>query len=123
MGVSKDQLGKIALINLSSGKISQTPVKKYQKLFIGGRGVNVKLLHELTTPKIDPYDPQTPLIFGVGALTGSGAPSANRMSITSKSPITGFFGDTTRAKEITVASNSAVLDASLVYAEVISCLY
>ncbi len=51
--------------------------------------LGVKLLIDLIPPKIDPLDPQNPLIFTVGPLTGSIVPTAGRSQLVTKSPLTG----------------------------------
>lgn len=49
------------------------------------RGANMYLLYNLMLDGRDPLDPQIPLIFGSGALTGS-VPTATRGNVTSISP-------------------------------------
>src|SRR5229473_2405376 len=52
---------------------------------LGGRGVNMFLLHNLLDETLEPIDPDIPLIFGTGILT-SMVPSASRGNVTSWSP-------------------------------------
>jgi len=52
---------------------------------LGGRGVNMFLLHNLLDETLQPIDPEIPLIFGTGILT-SMVPSASRGNVTSWSP-------------------------------------
>jgi aldehyde:ferredoxin oxidoreductase len=52
---------------------------------LGGRGVNMFLLHNLLDETLEPIDPEVPLIFGTGILT-SMVPSASRGNVTSWSP-------------------------------------
>ena len=60
------------------------PVEVLQN-FLGGRGANMWLLYNLLQEERDALDPEVPLIFGTGVLTGS-MPSATRGNFTSKSP-------------------------------------
>jgi len=81
--------GKIVYINLSSGSINV--IETDEKLilrYLGGRGLGVKLLSDLSKPDIDPLSPENPLIFTSGQLTGL-APMSSGVVITSKSPLTG----------------------------------
>ena len=55
--------------------------------FLGGRGVNMFLLHNLLDASLHPLHPDIPLIFGTGILT-SLVPSAARGNATSWSPET-----------------------------------
>lgn len=61
------------------------------KDFIGGRGVNARLLWNQLSPGIDPLSPSNLLIFGTGALTCTTAPSSGRTTVTCKSPATGLY--------------------------------
>ena len=53
--------------------------------FLGGRGANMALLYNLLDEAHDALDPEVPLIFGAGTLTGE-MPSATRGNFTSRSP-------------------------------------
>ncbi len=59
---------------------------------LGGRGVNMFLLHNLLDESLFPLHPEVPLIFGTGILT-SMVPSASRGNATSWSPETGILMD------------------------------
>ena len=53
--------------------------------FLGGRGANMYLLYNLLDEGCHPLDPQVPLIFGAGILTGF-VPGAPRGNVSSLSP-------------------------------------
>ena len=59
--------------------------RRVVETFLGGRGVNMYLLHNLLDPSLEPLHPDIPLIFGTGILT-SLVPSASRGNVTSWSP-------------------------------------
>lgn len=81
--------GKTIHVNLSSESIRTSRTDgELQDKFLGGRGLGVKLLFDLTDPGADPLGPENPLIFTSGPLTGL-APMAGRFVLTSKSPLTG----------------------------------
>ncbi|AKB33948.1 aldehyde ferredoxin oxidoreductase [Methanosarcina siciliae HI350] len=81
--------GKIVCVDLSSERVTITGTdEKLIRMYLGGRGLGVKLLSELSDPYIDPLDPENPLIFTTGPLTGL-APMASGAVLTSKSPLTG----------------------------------
>jgi aldehyde:ferredoxin oxidoreductase len=90
--VRSDVFGKIAYVNLHNGKVKTISARDYSKRFIGGRGINTWLLHENTPLHVSPYDPMNPLVFGVGLLVGTLAPTACRLSIDSMNPFTGGVG-------------------------------
>jgi len=82
--------GNILRIDLSKGKITKEPTAAYSGDFLGGRGINIKLLYDEVPPGLDPLDPASYLIFGVGPLCGTQVP-ASRVEVTAKSPETGFL--------------------------------
>jgi aldehyde:ferredoxin oxidoreductase len=85
--------GKILKVNLSEEKIEKQPLPDELKTkFIGGRGINVKILFDEVKAGIDPFDPENRLIFGTGVLTGTFASGAGRFNVTTKSPL-GYLGD------------------------------
>jgi len=53
--------------------------------FLAGRGGNMVLLYNLLQEEKDALDPEVPLIFGAGVLTGN-MPAATRGNLTSRSP-------------------------------------
>ena len=59
---------------------------------LGGRGANMYYLHRLLDESLTPLDPEIPLIFGSGLLTGL-VPSAARGNCTSWSPESGVLLD------------------------------
>ena len=74
--------GKTLNVDLSTGKISTTPWDKDAQRFLGGRGGNAWLFWKYSKTNQDPYDPDAPVIFGAGALSGTGLIGASRMEVT-----------------------------------------
>src|SRR5687768_14533155 len=62
------------------------------RTLLGGRGANMYFLHRLLDESKTPLDPDIPLIFGSGPLTGL-VPSAARGNCTSWSPDSGVLMD------------------------------
>ncbi|MBW1840048.1 MAG: aldehyde ferredoxin oxidoreductase, partial [Deltaproteobacteria bacterium] len=86
--------GRILRIDLSSGKIAKEPLDKtLMENYIGGRGINSRILYDEVKPKIDGFAPENRLIFGTGPLSGTKAPSSGRCTVSAKSPLTGILGD------------------------------
>jgi aldehyde:ferredoxin oxidoreductase len=83
--------GEILKVDLGSGTITKEPTSLYSGSFLGGRGINIKLLLEHLSPGVDPLGPENVVIFGVGPLAGAFI-SAGRTEVTAKSPETGFLG-------------------------------
>lgn len=86
--------GTILKVDLTKRKVSkQLLTEELAKGFLGGAGINAKILYDEITPGIDPLSPENILCFGVGPLGGTLAPSSGRYEVTTKSPMTGIFGD------------------------------
>jgi aldehyde:ferredoxin oxidoreductase len=83
---------KVAKINLSrrSVDIEIRPRSDFD-LYLGGRGLNAKMLFEGQSAGVDPLGPDNLLIFGTGKLVGMPAPTAGQVTITSKSPATDLY--------------------------------
>ncbi len=106
-------VGKILQVDLSGNKIweEDTP-EELIKNYIGGSGINARLFYNLvrSNPYIDPLSPENPLIFGFGPLVGTKFPSAVRYTVTSKSPLTGIFGDSNAGGYFGVRAKQAGYD-------------
>jgi aldehyde:ferredoxin oxidoreductase len=78
--------GQTIFVDLASQEVRRAwiPHRVVTQL-LGGRGVNMFLLHNLLDETLEPIDPEVPLIFGTGILT-SMVPSASRGNVTSWSP-------------------------------------
>jgi aldehyde:ferredoxin oxidoreductase len=92
--VTAGYTGKILIVDLTSGEIheEQLPDELYRE-FIGGVGLGVRLLYERRPGKVDPLGQQNILGFMSGLLSGTAAPSSSRLTLVSKSPLTGGWGD------------------------------
>jgi aldehyde:ferredoxin oxidoreductase len=84
--------GKIAKINLSDQTWSvETADPEILKKFIGGRGLAGYYLRKKITRNWD--DPDMPLLIFTGPLVNTRSPTSGRMTIMSRSPLTGTVGD------------------------------
>ncbi|MFV2015444.1 MAG: aldehyde ferredoxin oxidoreductase family protein, partial [Candidatus Heimdallarchaeota archaeon] len=81
-------------LTTNSIRIIKTPERDVLN-FLGGRGINLlELYRQLPNPQdVDPFDPENPLIFGNGLLTGTAAPNAARFNVSALSPESKVFGD------------------------------
>jgi len=86
--------GVILRVNLTTKEIvKQSLDMDLASQFIGGRGLNLKYLYDELKPGTDPLGPDNKVIIGVGPCNGTLVPGSQRFTITSKSPLTGFIGD------------------------------
>lgn len=84
--------GRSIRVNLTNKEINvfKTPEELCQE-FIGGRGFGVKLISDRITNSYD--SPEMPIIFATGPLVATAAPTSGRMSVISRSPLTGTVFD------------------------------
>jgi aldehyde:ferredoxin oxidoreductase len=79
-------------VDLTARRVWEEPVPAEDAAdYIGGRGINAKLLYERVPRGTDPMDPENRLIVGTGALNGTLAPCSGRITVTTKSPATGLY--------------------------------
>lgn len=84
--------GKILRIDLSDRKKSTIePDEELYRKFIGGRGLAGYFMREKITLDLD--SPNMPLLFFTGPLNNTSSPTSGRMTIMSRSPLTGTVGD------------------------------
>ena len=85
---------RILRVNLSSGHISTEPLpEQILRPLLGGKGLGAYYLLNEQAPGVDPLSPENNLIFNVGPLTGTTAPTAGRFGSTTKSPATNTYSD------------------------------
>jgi aldehyde:ferredoxin oxidoreductase len=84
--------GRMLDIDLTSGswRVATLPEELLQT-YLGGRGLGVRLMRDQY--RLSPTDPELPLIFAVGPLCGTTAPTAARLAVVSRSPLTGTIYD------------------------------
>lgn len=84
--------GRILKVNLSDRSVASEPTTPYE-MFMGGKGINLKLLFDGVSAETKPLAPENLLVFGAGPLVGTPFPGACRTDVVSKSPVTGALGD------------------------------
>ena len=90
----KGYMGKIARIDLTSGKTSIEELKEeVARKYLGGKGLGAYLLYYSLRPHTEPCEPGNILIFAAGPLTGTSFPTASRGAVITRSPLTGTFLD------------------------------
>ncbi len=86
--------GRLLFVDLSSGGIRERFLSSSAACrFLGGKGLGIALLEELSPAPCDPLDPGNPLCFLTGPLTGTPFPTSGRFTIATRSPLTGLWLD------------------------------
>lgn len=88
-----DYYYRILEIDLNSGQTAILEIDKVRlSKFFGGSGLAASILFDLLKPDLDPFHPESPLIFMTGLLTGIPVPCGCRISVCAKSPL-GIWGE------------------------------
>lgn len=86
--------GKALFVDLGSGtQRIETLDEAVLRNFIGGSGIAAWLFTRMVPPDIDAFDPANPLVFAVGPLCGTSAPTSGRHEVAALSPLTGLFAE------------------------------
>jgi aldehyde:ferredoxin oxidoreductase len=62
-----------------------------RRLYLGGKGLGLKLINERLSSGVDPLGPDNLLVFMMGVMMGTGAPCSGRFAALTKSPLTGIM--------------------------------
>lgn len=86
-------LGDILDVDLTARSTARRPVDEaLVRRVLLGRGLNSLTLLEELGAEVEPLDAANPLLFTCGLLTGTQAPSAARVQVSARSPLTGLLG-------------------------------
>lgn len=87
-------MGTILRVDLTTRRVIKDALNmSIAKRFIGGSGAAAYYLAKETQPELDPYSPNSPLIFMTGPFTGTIVPTSGRFAVVAKSPLTGIWGE------------------------------
>jgi aldehyde:ferredoxin oxidoreductase len=79
-------------VDLTAGRINRILVSDAdRRLYLGGKGLAVKLLYEHLKQGIDALSPENILVMMTGPTAGTAAPAGGRFAVVCKSPLTGIL--------------------------------
>ncbi len=83
---------KLLEINLTTGEISTSTINQQDReMYLGGKGLGLKLFYDRLEAGIDPLSEENILIFMMGVYLGTGAPCSARFDAVTKSPLTNIM--------------------------------
>lgn len=85
--------GKILRVDLTRREVRSVPTEQYAEKYIGGRGLNARLLYESVDASTDPLGPENIVSLAAGPLSGTLYPGSSRTDVMCKSPVTGLIGN------------------------------
>ena len=108
--------GRILHIDLTNRKswVESKPEEWY-KIYIGGTSLAARLCWENIEVGCDPLSPGNPICIGAGLFAGTPVPVGGKYGIASKSPLTGFLGDSLSGGWFAVALKRARWDGIVVH--------
>ncbi len=89
-------VSKLLHVDLSSGRCYVEELdEELHRRYLGGSGIAANVLCDELDINVNATDPQSPIVFMNGLLTGTFVPTANRMSVCARSPLTGIWCEAT----------------------------
>jgi aldehyde:ferredoxin oxidoreductase len=83
---------RVLEVNLTTGTTTIYRVSNIERqMYLGGKGLGLKLLYDRLKTGIDPLGEENILAFMPGVLMASGAPCSGRFAALTKSPLTGLM--------------------------------
>jgi aldehyde:ferredoxin oxidoreductase len=106
---------RIIEINLSDGLHQILDISEEdRRLYLGGKGLGLKLLAERLVPGTNPLCAGNYLVFMMGVFMGTGAPCSGRFAALTKSPLTGILTSCSCGGPFGMALKTAGYDGLLI---------
>ena len=106
---------RVLEVDLSSSSFTEYQISdKDRKLYLGGKGMAMKLLYDKMKPGIDPLGEENIIVFAMGVLMGTGAPCSGRFDAVTKSPLTGIMASASCGGPFGMALKTSGWDCLLV---------
>ena len=107
--------GKALVVDLSSGAHRWDNIpEQVLRSFIGGIGLGTYLLYKYCPAGADPLGPDNPLIFAASPLVGSRLTTSSKYAVMTKSPLTGFIGDSLSSSFLATELKKSCGDALII---------
>ena len=107
--------GQALIVDLSTGTGRYEPLPDdILERFIGGVGLGAYLLYRHCPSEADPLGADNPLILVASPLTGSRLTTTSKFAIVTKSPLTGFIGDSLSSSHIALELKRSGADAVVI---------
>ena len=107
--------GRALLVDLTAESVRWEPLdERVLKSFIGGIGLGTYLLYRHCPPGTEPLSPGNPLIFVTSPLVGSRLTTSSKFAVVTKSPLTGFIGDSLSSSFLATELKNTGCDALVI---------
>jgi len=81
-------MSKLMRLNMTDRSVTVEELPEQYK-YLGGRGLTSTIIYNEVDPLCHPLGPNNKLVFGLGIVAGTAAPTSSRISVGAKSPLTG----------------------------------
>src|SRR5512143_2815690 len=116
--------GQLLHIDLNCGKSSRLPLEEARlRAFLGGIGLGTSLLYDYAPAGVEPFSPSNPLIFASAPLVGTGLTTTAKFAVVTKSPLTGFIGDSLSSSHFALELKRTGVDAVVITGQAPSLVY
>lgn len=107
--------GKILCVNLSSKETSVgTFDDAFARKYLGGVGLATRIIYENVTKHTNPLGPSNVLVFAVGPYQATTVTGSGKCSAAAKSPLTGYWGESSGGAQLGPELKRAGFDAVVV---------
>lgn len=107
--------GRALIVDLGLRESRSMPLDEdVLRRFIGGAGLGAYLLYKHCPPGVEPLAPENPLIFVCSPLVGSRLTTSSKFAVLTKSPLTGFIGDSLSSSFMSTELKNAGMDALII---------
>jgi aldehyde:ferredoxin oxidoreductase len=87
-------MGKVLHVDLRSGEFETKKLDlDVARDYVGGLGLNARLMEQVYVTGTDPLSPDNPIILGAGPLVGTGTPGAAKIVATTRFPLNGTISE------------------------------
>ena len=108
--------GKILHIDLTNRKTwAENKPEDWYKIYIGGISMATRLCWENIEVGCDPLSPGNPICIANGLFAGTPVPVGGKWGLASKSPLTGFIGDSLSGSWFAIALKRAGWDGVVIH--------
>ncbi|MCF8025466.1 MAG: aldehyde ferredoxin oxidoreductase family protein [Desulfobacteraceae bacterium] len=106
---------KVLEVDLTNQSFSVSEISdKDRRLYLGGKGIGLKLLYDRLAPGIDPLGADNIFVLTTGVFMGTGVPCSGRFEAVTKSPLTGLMTSSSCGGPFGMALKTSGWDAMVI---------
>ena len=106
---------KLLEVDLETGQLhSRTIDHALSRDYVGGSALAARMFFDICDPAVGPLDPANPLYVMTGPLVGTTFPGSSRFVVCSRSPLTGWWGESASGGTFGAELKKAGLDGIVI---------